>query len=77
MGYIAPLGSTNASICIQKNQFIRSDLKSGGIWGLIALKKMTTKDILALLQILFHIPSKRSMGLVESLFGICRTRSAA
>jgi trimeric autotransporter adhesin len=38
-------------------------------------KKLTTKDILRLLQILFHIPSKRSMGLVEREFGICRTCS--
>ena len=38
-------------------------------------KKLTTKDILRLLQILFHIPSKRSMGLVERVFGICRTCS--
>ena len=38
-------------------------------------KKPTTKDILRLLQILFHIPSKRSIGLVERLFGICRNRS--
>jgi PGF-CTERM protein len=38
-------------------------------------KKLTTKDILRLLQILFHIPSNRSMGLVEQVFGICRTCS--
>ncbi len=29
----------------------------------------------ALLQILFHIPSKRSMGLAEQIFGNCRNRS--
>ena len=38
-------------------------------------EKKTTKDILALLQILFHIPSNRSMGLAELLFGICRNGS--
>jgi len=37
----------------------------------------TTKDILALLQIFLHIPFKRSMGLVESLFGKCRNGSPA
>jgi len=43
--------------------------------GIKSPGKTTTKDILALLQILFHIPSNRSMGLVELLFGICRNGS--
>jgi len=63
--------------CMDKIKILATNLELGfklrSNWPV----KSTTKDILALLQILFHIPSKRSMGLVESLFGICRKRFAA
>jgi hypothetical protein len=55
--------------------FIGSDYQMGRFPRPISPKKLTTKDILRLLQILFHIPSNRSMGLVEQIFGICRNCS--
>ncbi len=58
-----------------KTQLIRLKFKLGLVSSTKSPGKTTTKDILALLQILFHIPSKRSMGLVELLFGICRNGS--
>ena len=49
----------------------------GAKYALKSRINSTTKDILALLQIFLHIPFKRSMGLVESLFGKCRNGSPA
>jgi hypothetical protein len=56
---------------------IMGDSGTGAESTFKARTNSTTKDILALLQIFLHIPFKRSMGLVESLFGKCRNGSPA